>query len=220
MTTLMTRRLGGALLALGPIVGAGDTRAQSYEHLLIFGSRGSGDGQFLSPTGVAVAASGDIVVADSDNDRIQVFDGAGTHPANLRRAGAPAMDSLRAPERRARPADGDRRRRHPQQLQVFGWKWQSTPLTRHERLVIASARGAPGDPRGAGLSRSPRPLRGLAMRRTAARDRAPDRQAVVRRLCRGVDRPLLSATGRREGGANSRAAVYRLLTLLRSTAGR
>jgi len=79
MTTLMTRRLGGALLALGPIVGAGDTRAQSYEHLLIFGSRGSGDGQFLSPTGVAVAASGDIVVADSDNDRIQVFDGAGTH---------------------------------------------------------------------------------------------------------------------------------------------
>jgi hypothetical protein len=75
MTTLMTRRLGGALLALalGLMLGAGDARAQSYEFQLTFGSEGSGDGQFIFPSGVAVAASGNIVVADSGNDRIQVF---------------------------------------------------------------------------------------------------------------------------------------------------
>jgi NHL repeat len=76
MTTLMTtsRAALGGLMALGLILGAGDTRAQSYEHLLTFGSQGSGDGQFILPDGVAVDRAGNIVVADTDNFRIQVFD--------------------------------------------------------------------------------------------------------------------------------------------------
>ena len=42
-----------------------------------FGSRGSGDGQFNTPTGVAVDNQSRIYVADKDNNRIQVFDSNG-----------------------------------------------------------------------------------------------------------------------------------------------
>lgn len=37
-----------------------------------FGSPGSGDGHFQSPSGVAVTREGNIVVADTMNNRIQV----------------------------------------------------------------------------------------------------------------------------------------------------
>ena len=36
-----------------------------------WGSLGNGDGQFWVPRGVAVDSSGNVYVADSDNDRIQ-----------------------------------------------------------------------------------------------------------------------------------------------------
>ncbi len=39
-----------------------------------WGSKGSHDGQFLAPLGVAVGCDGTIYVADSDNNRIQCFD--------------------------------------------------------------------------------------------------------------------------------------------------
>ena len=38
-----------------------------------FGSEGSGDGQFSSPEGVAVYHDGTIAVADTGNNRVQVF---------------------------------------------------------------------------------------------------------------------------------------------------
>ncbi|XP_065915800.1 tripartite motif-containing protein 2-like [Dysidea avara] len=38
-----------------------------------FGSCGSGDGEFSCPDGIAVNKNGDIYVADSDNNRIQIF---------------------------------------------------------------------------------------------------------------------------------------------------
>ncbi len=41
------------------------------------GSRGSGDGQFLTPLDVAVDGSGNLFVADSDNSRIEKFDAQG-----------------------------------------------------------------------------------------------------------------------------------------------
>ncbi len=43
-----------------------------------WGSEGSGDGQFRSPWGIAVDASGNVYVADFGNDRVQKFgpDGA------------------------------------------------------------------------------------------------------------------------------------------------
>ena len=38
-----------------------------------FGSRGSGPGQFRDPRGVAVDKEGHIIVADSNNHRVQVW---------------------------------------------------------------------------------------------------------------------------------------------------
>jgi hypothetical protein len=46
----------------------------------VFGAPGSGDGQFSSPTGVAVEdSSGDVYVVDSGNDRVQRFDAEGKY---------------------------------------------------------------------------------------------------------------------------------------------
>ena len=42
-----------------------------------FGSFGTGDGQFINPFGVAVDSSDNIVVADTGNNRIQIFDSSG-----------------------------------------------------------------------------------------------------------------------------------------------
>ena len=38
-----------------------------------WGSPGVGDGQFQSPFGIALGASGNVYVADAGNDRVQVF---------------------------------------------------------------------------------------------------------------------------------------------------
>lgn len=40
--------------------------------MLKFGSNGEGNGQFNAPTGVAVDSTGNIIVADWGNSRIQV----------------------------------------------------------------------------------------------------------------------------------------------------
>ncbi len=72
-------------LSVGPVSLAGlpqDPYADAYRTLSAvetWGSQGSGDGQFLTPRGVAVAASGDVYVADSGNHRLQKFDPQGNH---------------------------------------------------------------------------------------------------------------------------------------------
>ena len=45
--------------------------------MFFFGSHGKGDGQFSSPCGVVVDQQGNYVVADSDNNRIQIFNSEG-----------------------------------------------------------------------------------------------------------------------------------------------
>ncbi len=45
--------------------------------LLSFGTRGSGQGQFISPCGLAVDVGGNILVADGSNHRIQKFTAEG-----------------------------------------------------------------------------------------------------------------------------------------------
>jgi len=49
------------------------TSATSADFKFAFGSQGSGDGQFENPTGIAVDSGGNIYVADTFNDRVQVF---------------------------------------------------------------------------------------------------------------------------------------------------
>ena len=41
--------------------------------LRAFGGKGSGQGQFIDPRGIAVDKNGSIYVSDHGNDRIQVF---------------------------------------------------------------------------------------------------------------------------------------------------
>jgi len=51
--------------------------AGTYFFITKWGSQGSADGQFKSPKGVAVDASGNIYVADTGNDRVQKFTDSG-----------------------------------------------------------------------------------------------------------------------------------------------
>src|SRR5438876_780020 len=51
--------------------------AQGADFLFAFGSQGTGPGQFLGPSGVAVGPDGKIVVGDEYNNRVQVFDATG-----------------------------------------------------------------------------------------------------------------------------------------------
>jgi len=64
------------------VVDTGNSRIQKFDNggtfLTMWGSAGSGGGQFDSPTGLAVDANGSVIVTDTGNDRIERFDGSGT----------------------------------------------------------------------------------------------------------------------------------------------
>jgi DNA-binding beta-propeller fold protein YncE len=49
----------------------------SYSFIQSFGSSGSGPGQFRRPAGIAIGARGELYVADSGNQRIQIFSAGG-----------------------------------------------------------------------------------------------------------------------------------------------
>ena len=48
-----------------------------------FGRKGSQDGELMRPTGVAVSHEGNIIVADRDNHRIQIFRSDGRYLAKF-----------------------------------------------------------------------------------------------------------------------------------------
>lgn len=52
----------------------------TFTPVLTVGGPGDGPGQFANPTGVAVDDNGRILVADTDNHRLQLFDPDGTNP--------------------------------------------------------------------------------------------------------------------------------------------
>ena len=76
--------LAGSVLTVTNVAGPGKASASApspsfFSPVSTFGSPGSGTGQMQSPTGVAVApASGNVYVADTGNDRIDVFGPTGT----------------------------------------------------------------------------------------------------------------------------------------------
>jgi sugar lactone lactonase YvrE len=60
----------------------GNHRVQKFapdrSFLLAWGSKGTGDGQFMSPTGIAVAGDGLVYVSDEYRNNVQKFDAEGT----------------------------------------------------------------------------------------------------------------------------------------------
>jgi DNA-binding beta-propeller fold protein YncE len=60
------------------VADSNNSRVQKFTtggtHVLSWGSRGSAEGQFLSPRGVAVGSDGSVYVLDTSNDRVQKFD--------------------------------------------------------------------------------------------------------------------------------------------------
>lgn len=56
----------------------------SGQLLLVIGSAGSSDGQFSFPTGVWIAPTGELIVADQDNVRLQIFGSDGTFLRKIR----------------------------------------------------------------------------------------------------------------------------------------
>jgi DNA-binding beta-propeller fold protein YncE len=53
--------------------------ASDGTHLQTIGSKGSGPGQFIGPSGVAVDGDGNWLVADTANHRLQLLTPDGTH---------------------------------------------------------------------------------------------------------------------------------------------
>jgi DNA-binding beta-propeller fold protein YncE len=79
----------------------------SPTHLFSFGSPGAANGQFNFPQGVAVDASGNIVVADTNNNRIQVFTSAGAHLFSFGSGPGPADGQFNFPQGVAVDASGN-----------------------------------------------------------------------------------------------------------------
>jgi tripartite motif-containing protein 71 len=59
------------------VAGLSDNRIQKFtsdgSFITAWGSTGSGNGQFDNPTGIDLDSSNNVYVADSRNNRIQVF---------------------------------------------------------------------------------------------------------------------------------------------------
>ena len=65
------------LLLLG-LMSAYVTHAETSSFVSKWGSEGSSNGQFSSPSGIVVGPSGNVYVVDTSNNRIQEFDSSGS----------------------------------------------------------------------------------------------------------------------------------------------
>ena len=72
-----------AALCLAALASTSIARGQ-YTYITSFGGAGSGTGQLRGPADVAVnAATGQVYVADTGNNRIDVFDSNGGNPTSF-----------------------------------------------------------------------------------------------------------------------------------------
>jgi hypothetical protein len=83
------------------------TGATLGSYLLQWGSPGSGDSQFDDPHGIAIDLSGNVLVADLINHRIQKFTNTGTYLAQFGNTGLLTTGLLEAPNGVAVNASGD-----------------------------------------------------------------------------------------------------------------
>lgn len=85
-----------ALLLAATVGGDSAAHAVGTDFLFSFGTSGSGDGQFSSPTEIAIGPTGDVFVFDAGNGRIQKFSADGTYLGqwSSNRAGYPATNSI------------------------------------------------------------------------------------------------------------------------------
>jgi hypothetical protein len=79
---LMRLRIAAVIPLLVALVPAPARAATPPSFVRLWGTTGTGSGQFRIPTGIAVDAAGTVYVADALNSRIQLFDRLGTHLAS------------------------------------------------------------------------------------------------------------------------------------------
>ncbi len=105
ITAVATDSLGGTGTATVTVHSS--SPAVTYEFVTTWGSRGSGDGEFAYPGGVAVSTTGHVYIADTDNHRIQKFSPTGQF---ISKWGAPPGSDdgqLKAPSGVAVDAEGN-----------------------------------------------------------------------------------------------------------------
>jgi DNA-binding beta-propeller fold protein YncE len=88
-----------------------------FEIELVFGNYGSYEGQFVAPEGIAFTERGEILVTDTGNRRVQLFDASGTF---IRAVPAEASNNRRVQPRRAvMAANGDIYVADPEAERIF-----------------------------------------------------------------------------------------------------
>ena len=71
-------RVAACVGAIVLLLQISQAQAQTYSYAFQFGGLGRGDGQLYGTFGVATASSGNIIVTDYYNSRVQIFDSQGT----------------------------------------------------------------------------------------------------------------------------------------------
>lgn len=85
--TSMKKAAMCAMVLVACLVVSGRCYAASTSFVLKWGSSGSGPGQFSTPQGIAVGQGDEVFVADTDNNRIEVFDSNGVFAREWSSAG-------------------------------------------------------------------------------------------------------------------------------------